>query len=54
VVALRATDIQSPPSLDGVVDERFVQGIASTQDGMLIVLDVVPLLESRAPGETLQ
>ena len=54
VVALRASDIQSPPSLDGAVDERFVQGIASTADGMLIVLDVVPLLESRAPGETLQ
>ena len=54
VVALRASDIQSPPSLEGAVDERFVQGIASTADGMLIVLDVVPLLESRAPGETLQ
>lgn len=54
VVALHASQIQSPPSLDGAVDERFVKGIASTADGMLIVLDVAPLLNSPAPGDTLQ
>ena len=44
VVSLGASQILSPPSLEGAVDERFVQGIASLPDGMLIVLDVLPLL----------
>ena len=54
VIALRGSDIHLPPTLDGAVDERFVQGVASTQAGILIVLDVEPLLTRRAPGETLQ
>ena len=54
VVALGADDIQRPDCLDGVVDDRFVKGVASVAGGMLIVLDVVPLVTSPARGERLQ
>ena len=36
------------------IDSDFVRGIATVKDDLLIVLDVVPLLTQRAPGETLQ
>jgi len=54
VLALDPSDISLPASLEGVVDERFVQGIATREGRMLIVLDVVPLLTLPAAGETLQ
>jgi purine-binding chemotaxis protein CheW len=54
VVALRAGEIQSPATLQGAVDERFVEGIANHEDRMLIVLDVVPLLTLAAPGDRAQ
>ena len=54
VVPLAAADIQSPPSMQGAVDERFVQGVATVDDSLMVVLDIVPLLTLRAPGEALQ
>ena len=54
VVSLAASEILSPPSLAGAIDERFVQGIASLPDGMLIVLDVLPLLAASAGLGSLQ
>ena len=54
VVPLTPGEIQSPPSMQGAVDDRFVQGVATVQDGLMVVLDIVPLLTLRAPGETLQ
>ena len=54
VVPLAASEIQSPPSMQGAVDERFVQGVATVDDRLMVVLDIVPLLTLRAPGEVLQ
>jgi len=54
VVPLAAADIKSPPTMQGAVDDRFVQGIANIDDSLMVVLDIVPLLTLRAPGETLQ
>ena len=54
VVPLTPGEIHSPPSMQGAVDDRFVQGVATVQDSLMVVLDIVPLLTLRAPGETLQ
>ena len=54
VVSLGDSQVASPPSLEGAVDERFVRGIASLPQGMLIVLDVIALLASSAGLENVQ
>ena len=54
VVSLAHGEIHAPPAMRGVVDERFVRGIATIAQELLVVLDVEPLLEMAPAAESLQ
>jgi purine-binding chemotaxis protein CheW len=52
VSRLTAQDIRPAPSFSAAVDTRYIEGLAETDDGMLIVLEIDGLMND--PGMELQ
>lgn len=46
VYSLRAADLQPPPDLGNVIDEQFLQGLATVDEKMVILLDIDRLLNA--------
>jgi purine-binding chemotaxis protein CheW len=47
VIAVPAADIKPPPEFGGALDTRYLQGLATVGDQMLIVVDIERLMSSR-------
>jgi purine-binding chemotaxis protein CheW len=47
VIALPAAAIRPPPELGGALDMRYLQGLATVGDQMLILIDIERLMSSR-------
>ena len=47
VVAVPAADIKPPPEFGGTLDTRYLQGLATVGDQMLILIDIERLISSR-------
>ncbi|MDP2142446.1 MAG: chemotaxis protein CheW [Gammaproteobacteria bacterium] len=48
VYSLKTSDLQPPPDLGSVVDEQFLQGLATVEGKMIILLDIDRLLNTGA------
>lgn len=47
VLALSPAQIQSTPDMDSAIDQRFILGLATLEDRMLILLEIDGLMTSR-------
>lgn len=50
VVNLRQTDIDSPPTVGNDESAKYIQGVSSAEDGLLILIDLDKLIDAEMLG----